>query len=64
LYDWFNQIRVTLPGCANDVINGSCATIIANDAGNGYVITINWDEDRNGDIDDHDASFQINAQLL
>lgn len=63
LYEWFNLLKSALPGCANDSININCAVITVNDAANGFLITISWDDNRDDKIENPDPFFQFNVQL-
>jgi len=73
LYEWNQAISATLPGCSN----ANCGRVDLN--GSAFTITINWDDNRDGDIDgnggadegdidgdgdtDDDPVFQTSFQL-
>lgn len=57
LNEWNNTIAATLPGCSN--VN--CGTITVNDTN--YTVTIQWDDNRDGNIDSDDPSFQLSMEL-
>lgn len=63
LYEWFNQIKAHLPGCADDAINDNCASIVINANNLGYIISLRWDENRDGAIADDDPIFRLNYEL-
>ncbi len=63
LFEWFTQVSSTLPGCRDSAINDKCTSITVNNASNGFIITINWDDNRDGHIDENDPIFQVNILL-
>jgi len=73
LFEWNSAVSATLPGCSNF----NCVSIAVN--GTIFTITVNWDDNRDGDIDgdggadegdidgdgdtDDDPLFQMSFQL-
>jgi type IV pilus assembly protein PilV len=53
LYDWNKDLNASLPGG-----KGSITAV-----GTLYTITVNWDDDKDGDVDDDDPKFEMRFQL-
>ena len=58
LYDWNQAIQSSLPGTVASPVTG-----IITIAGNVFTITINWDDNRDGKVDNNDPNFQVSFQL-
>lgn len=53
LYEWDSALTAALPGASASITLASGI----------YTVSINWDDNRDGEINDEDADFQVSFQL-